>query len=53
MLVVGETGASCCNFQSFLVKSMLDALFLSVYTLNVLFFLIKCTISLILYIVVR
>ena len=45
---VGETRASCYNVQlkSF-VKSMLDALFLSMYTLNVLFVLIKCTIPLI------
>ena len=54
-LCVGETWASCCNFQlkSFLVKTMLDALFLSTYKLNVLFMLIKCTIPLIFDIVIR
>ena len=37
---VGETGASCYNFQlkSLFVKSMLDALFLSTYTLHLLLY---------------
>ena len=55
VLCVGETGASCCNVQLklLLVKSMLDALFRATYTLNVLLVLIKCTMPLILHIVVR
>ena len=38
-----ETGNSCCNVQlkSRFVKSILDALFLSTYALNILFVLIK------------
>ena len=37
--ISGETGASCYNFQlkSLFVKSMLDELFLSTYTVNLLF----------------
>ena len=47
--ISGETGASCYNFQlkSLFVKSMLDELFLSTYTVNLLFVLINCTIPLI------
>ena len=53
--VVGETGASCYNFQlkTLFVISMLDALFLSAYTLSLSFVLINCTIPLIFHIVVR
>ena len=52
---VGETGASCYNFQlkSLFVKSTLDALFPSTYTLSLLFVLINCAIPLIFHIVVR
>ena len=55
MLEVGETGASCCNFQlkSLFVKSMLDALFLSMYILNLLFVLIECTKPMIFHVIVR
>ena len=42
-VLVGETGASYYNLQLIFVKSMLDALFISTYTLNLLFVLIKCT----------
>ena len=37
--VVGETGAS----YNFFEKSILDALFLSTHTFNLLFVLMKCT----------
>ena len=52
---VGETDAGCYNFQlkSRFVKSMLYALFLSTYTLNVLFVLITCSMPLIFHIVDR
>ena len=52
---IGETGASCNTFQvkSLFMKSMIDALFLSTYTLISLFVLIKHTIPLIFRIVVR
>ena len=54
MRCVGEIGASCYNLQlkSLFAKSMLDALFLSTYTLSLLVVLINCTISLIFHIVV-
>ena len=47
-----STGANCFFSQSLFVKSMLYALFLSTYTLNLLFVLMKCTIPLIFHIVV-
>ena len=51
---LAETGSSCYNFQikSLFAKSTLDALFLSTYTLHLLFVLIKCTMPLIFHIVV-
>ena len=51
----GETGASCYNFQlkSCFKKSMLDALFMLTYTLNVVFVLLMCTIPLVFRSVVR
>ena len=52
---IGETGASCYNFQlkSLFVKSMLYALFSSTYTLHFLFVLMDCTKPLTFHIVVR
>ena len=49
----GDRG-SCYNFQlkSLFVKSMLDTLYLSTHTLNILFVLMQCTIPLIFHIVV-